>query len=88
MLDFILNFTNKNDIAIYEKEVTSFKLNFDGSISNIKIFMDNIVQRANDTGWNKGQGDIIHIPVDDTPMNVIIHYGYVSTEQIRQYTIN
>ena len=52
--DIILNFTNINDISIYEKSITPFKLTFDGSISNIKILVDNVIQRANDNGWNKG----------------------------------
>ena len=50
----ILNYSNKTNITIYEKAITPFKLTFDGTISNIKIFMDDIMQRVNDTGWDKG----------------------------------
>ena len=32
--------------------------------------MDDIMQRANDTGLGKDQGNIIHVPVDGKPMNV------------------
>ena len=78
--DLILNYSNKIDVTICEKTITPFKLNFDGVICNIKIFMEDIIQRVNDTGWDKGQGDIIHVPVNGTPMNVVTHYGCVSTE--------
>ena len=83
--DLILNYSTKTDITIYEKAITPFKLTFDEAISNIKILMDDIMQRAIDTGWYKGQGDIIHVPVDGTPMNVVTHYGCVPTDQIRTH---
>ena len=83
--DLILNYSNKTDITIYEKTITPFKLTFDGDICSIKIFIDDIMQRANDTGWYKGRGDIIHVPVYGTPMNVVTHYGCVSTDQIRAH---
>ena len=83
--DLILNYSTKTDIIIYEKAMTPFKLTFDGAISNIKIFVDDIMQRENDTGWYKGQGDIIHVPVDGTPMNVVTYYGCVSMDQIRTH---
>ena len=41
--DLILNYTNKNNSVIYDKSIIPFKLTFDGSIYNIKIFMDNIM---------------------------------------------
>ena len=47
--------------------------------------MDDIVQSTNDTGWYKGQGDNINIPINRTPMNVVTHYECVSTEQIRSH---
>ena len=83
--DLILNYANKTAITIYETAITPFKLTFDGAISKIKIFMDEIIQRANDNEWNKDHGDIIHVPVDGKPMNVITHYGCVSTKQIRAH---
>ena len=83
--DLILKYSNKTDITIYEKAITPFKLTFDGSLSSIKIFMDNIMQRANDTGWDKVQGDIIHFPVDGTPMIVVTRYGCISTGKVRAH---
>ena len=41
--DLILNYSTKTDINIYEKSITPFKLTFDGAISSIKIFMDDIM---------------------------------------------
>ena len=84
--DLILAYSNKTNITIYEKAITLFKLTFDGAISKIKIFMDDIIQRANDTKWYKGRGDVIHVLVDGTPMNVVNHYGCVSNERIIAHT--
>ena len=33
--------------------------------------MDDIMQRANNIGWDKGQWDIIHVQVDGKDMNAI-----------------
>ena len=41
--DLILKYTNKNDIEIYEKAINPFKMTFNGSISNMNIFIDNIM---------------------------------------------
>jgi len=83
--DKILDYSSKTDITIYDKAITPFKLTFDGAISNIKIFIDDIMQRANDTGWDTGQGDIIHVPVDGKLINIVTHYGCVTTDQIRAH---
>ena len=71
--DQILNYSSETDITIYKKSITPFKLTFDGAISNIKVFMDEIMQRANDTSWYKVQGDIIHVPGDGIPINFVTH---------------
>ena len=63
--DLILNYSTKSGITIYEKAITPLKLIFDGAISNIKILMDDIMQRANDTRLYKGQREIIHVAVDE-----------------------
>ena len=44
--------------------------------------MDDLMQHANDTGWNKGQEDSIHIQVNGTDKNGITHHGYFSIDQI------
>ena len=82
--DTIIDFSTKTGKLLYDKAISPFKIIFDGSISNIAIFQDDLNQKVIDYGWNTGAGNIINIADGNGTMrNVITHYGCLSLDQIK-----
>jgi hypothetical protein len=49
----VINLSSSTDIKLYKSITTLFKNKFDGKVTNLLPFMDNLHQKASRYGWNQ-----------------------------------
>ena len=75
----ILDYASKDHKAIYDKAILPFSITFDGAISNVRIFQDNLCQRSKDFTW----ANITSIPDSKgTDRDIFLKYGCVTIADI------
>ena len=80
----ILDYASKDHKVIYDNAILPFSITFDGAISNVRIFQDNLYQRSNDFTW----ANITSIPDSSgTNRDVFLKYGCVTIDDIRTHAL-
>ena len=80
----ILDLSDKLGRDTYNKAIQPLDIKFDGDSKNINLFQTQLSRRAENSGWNKGSGDIINISDSSgTDKNLITEYGCLSDIEIK-----
>ena len=56
---------------MYDKAILPFSIIFDGTIKQVRIFQDNLNQRAAEFGWNKGAENIVQINDNNATARIV-----------------
>ena len=84
--DDVIDYSTKEGKAMYHKAILPFSIIFDGTIKQVRIFQDNLNQRAKEFGWDTGAGDIINMKDSkNETRNVFTQYGCLNTEDIKKH---
>ena len=77
--DDIINLNSKAGRDLFNKATAPLAIPFDGSSKNIHLFQNQLLRRAENTGWNSGTGNILTIPdARGDNRNFITGYGCVT----------
>ena len=78
--DNLIDYSTKEGRATFKAAIASLgEEKFDAKSGGINGFHEKLMRRAKECGWNQGRGDIITV----NGINSIVHYGRVTTDQIR-----
>ena len=75
-----LDYTNPADVKLYNKAVQPLEPEFDLDPSGLKLFLENLKQRAFVSNWN----NTLTVPSQGIVYNLIDEYGTVSLEDVRR----
>jgi hypothetical protein len=79
----VINMMTTAGIKLYKAIVTALVTPFDGSLSKLQAFLDEVRQRASDSGWTANLLSISNQdPVNPVSYNLILHHQMLTLDNV------
>ena len=81
-----IDYTTRIDHDFWKQDTSPLTHKFDAESGQVNQFIEDLRDRAVNSGWTAGQGNIIEVPdTKGSRRNIILQYGQLSKENIRSH---
>ena len=81
-----IDYTSSTGIKLWQEATASLPNKFSAEGQDANQFCESLLERADKSGWNSPQSDIVNVQVAGQDVNIFTGYGQVTTQDIRAHS--